>query len=302
MNLRTILLIFFAVAAAALTATFAKGWIADQRAALEAQAPKPEAAPPLPTVDVLVARQDLPTGTFLQPKHLKWQPWPEEAVAVEYLTRKEKTEQDFDGAVVRSRIVAGEPITPSRVAHPGEQGFLAAVLEPDKRAVSVPVDATTGIAGFVFPGDIVDVILTFRTGVKDTESAGGQTRYFSETLLRDVKVLAVDQQVENKDGTAKVAKTATLEVSQKQAEKISLALEIGSLSLSLRSLAHDEGASLPQAQPGAAGEAANEAQHSYTRDIDVYYMLGDPYGLPMPGGHAQGVEVLRGSKAEQVKF
>jgi pilus assembly protein CpaB len=301
MNLRTLLLIVFAVAAAALTATFAKGWIAEQRAAMEAQTPKAEPAAPLPTLDVLVARQDIPTGTFLQPKHLKWQPWPEETVAEEYITREEKTEKDFEGAVVRSRVVAGEPITPARVAHPGEQGFLAAVLEPDKRAVSVPVDATTGIAGFVFPGDIVDVILTFRAGVKDSESTAGQTRFFSETLLRDVRVLAVDQQVENKDGTAKVAKTATLEVSQKQAEKVSLALEIGSLSLSLRSLAREGGNALAHA-PGAAPEATGEPPHSYTRDIDVYYMLGDPYGLPHPGGLGQGVEVLRGSKAEQVKF
>ncbi len=298
MNLRTILLLVFALSVAALTAYFAKNWIANQRVAWENQAPAQEEAQSMPVKEILVADEDLPTGTFVRPDHLKWQQWPEDGINDGYLVKGEATEEDLDGAVVRTHLFAGEPITESRVVHPGERGFLAAVLEVGQRAVSVPVDAISGIAGFVFPGDAVDVILTFRVSVKDESTGENQTRYFSETLLADVRVLAIDQAVENADGSAKVAKTATLEVTPKGAEKIAIALEIGTLSLSLQSLALADEALLPASDD--KGKA--KPKHSYTRDIDVLYMVGKPHGLPGPGGGGQSIEVLHGSVAEQVKF
>lgn len=303
MNLRTVVLLVVAVATAGMTAFYAKNWIAEQRAALLAEnKPAEQNVQKMPTKEVLVAGEDLSTGTFLKPNHLKWQSWPEDSIPKDYITRDEFKKEDFEGAVTRNHLFANEPITEVRVIHPGEQGFLAAVLDPGKRAVSVPVDATSGIAGFVFPGDIVDVILTFRVGVKEEESNAGQTRYFSETLLRKVRVLAIDQQVDTEDGRAKVAKTSTLEVTGKQAEKVALALEMGSLSLSLRSLARDTGeiAALANVENEVDGEG--EVLRSYTRDIDVYYMLGDPLGLPAPGAKGPTVDVIHGSKAEQVSF
>ncbi|MBK8907620.1 MAG: Flp pilus assembly protein CpaB [Rhodospirillales bacterium] len=303
MNFRTIILVVVAIATAGFTAFYAKNWLAAQRAALEADAPPAavsEAA--AATVEVLVAGQDLPTGTFLKSDNLKWQPWPEDSVSDSYITRAEFVEADFEGAVTRNQLFANEPVTPARVVHPGEQGFLAAVLDPGLRAVSVPVDATTGIAGFVFPGDIVDVILTFRVGVKEEENNGGQTRFFSETLLRKVRVLAIDQQVDNEDGMAKVAKTTTLEVSSKQAEKIALALEIGSLSLSLRSLTPEPAVGVGVTTIGTDAEGDGEDLRSYTRDFDIYYMIGDPLGLPVPGAKSKVVDVLHGKTAEQVSF
>lgn len=306
MNLRTVLLLVFALSAAAVTAYFAKNWIANQRAAWENQAPAQAEAPMMPVKEILVADEELATGTFVRPEHLRWQPWPEDGVIDGYLVKGEASEQDFEGAVVRTHMFAGEPITESRVVHPGERGFLAAVLEVGQRAVSVPVDATSGIAGFVFPGDSVDVILTFRTTVKDKGTDENETRFFSETLLPGVRVLAVDQAVENADGSAKVAKTATLEVTPKEAEKIAIALEIGTLSLSLRSLAREQDAVDGTLQPAAYvnGKAESEpkVKHSYTRDLDVLYMIGKPYGLPFPGGDSQTVDVLHGSEAEQVRF
>jgi pilus assembly protein CpaB len=306
MNLRTVLLLVFALSAAAVTAYFAKNWIADQRAAWENQAPAQAEAPMMPVKEILVADEELATGTFVTPEHLRWQSWPEDGVIDGYLVKGEASEQDLEGAVVRTHMFAGEPITESRVVHPGERGFLAAVLEVGQRAVSVPVDATSGIAGFVFPGDLVDVILTFRTTVKDESTDENATRFFSETLLPDIRVLAIDQAVENADGSAKVAKTATLEVTPKEAEKIAIALEIGTLSLSLQSLAQEQDAVDGTLQPAAyvngKAEPEPKAKHSYTRDIDVLYMIGKPYGLPVPGGSAQTVDVLHGSEAEQVKF
>jgi len=239
MNLRTILLAVAALSAAGFTAFFANSWILAERAAMEAERPVVEEQPVSIAVEVLVTKKDLPTGTFLKPEDLKWQAWPEDGISEDFVVRGEGVITDFEGAVARNHLVAGEPITASRVVHPGERGFLAAVLDPTMRAVSVPVDATTGISGFVFPGDWVDLLLTIRMNVKDQETDDAETRYFSETLLTHVRVLAIDQRVENVDGTARVAKTATLEVTPKQAERVAIALEIGTLSLSLHSIVRE---------------------------------------------------------------
>jgi len=249
-----------------------------------------------------VADEDLATGTFVKPEHLKWQQWPEDGVIEGYMIKGEASEQDLDGAVVRTHLYAGEPITKSRVVHPGERGFLAAVLEVGQRAVSVPVDATSGISGLVFPGDSVDVILTFQTTVKNEDTDENLTRYFSETLLHDIRVLAIDQAVENVDGMAKVAKTATLEVEPKQAEKVAVALEIGTLSLSLQSLAREEEPVEGLLRPASLVNGEAKPKRSYTLDLDVLYMVGAPFGLPHPGVAPETVDVLHGSKAEQLKF
>jgi len=302
MNLRTVLLLLFALSAAAVTAYFARNWIASQRASWENQAPAQAEAPTVPVKEILVADEDLATGTFVKPEHLKWQQWPEDGVIEGYMIKGEASEQDLDGAVVRTHLYAGEPITKSRVVHPGERGFLAAVLEVGQRAVSVPVDATSGISGLVFPGDSVDVILTFQTTVKNEDTDENLTRYFSETLLHDIRVLAIDQAVENVDGMAKVAKTATLEVEPKQAEKVAVALEIGTLSLSLQSLAREEEPVEGLLRPASLVNGEAKPKRSYTLDLDVLYMVGAPFGLPHPGVAPETVDVLHGSKAEQLKF
>ncbi len=141
---------------------------------------------------------------------------------------------DFEGTVVRTGVASGEPVTNERVVKSGERGFLAAVLSPGKRAVSVPVTATTGIAGFIFPGDRVDLILTHAI---DKKGEDDRTRRASETVLTDVRVLAVDQQTDDQNGKASIAKTVTIELTPRQAELVSLVMELGRLSLSLRSLA-----------------------------------------------------------------
>lgn len=336
-NVRTLALLAAALGAAGFTAYFANSWILAERAALERRPPVIEEAPMAPVVEVLVADTEIVTGTFLTPEHLRWQPWPEDGLSDEFVVRGEGDEDEtesapeaaFEGAVAREHLVAGEPITAARVVHPGERGFLAAVLEPGLRAVSVPIDATTGISGFVFPGDWIDLILTIRMSVKDPETDEAETRYFSETLLERIRVLAVDQHVENVDGAARVAKTATLEVTTKQAEKVAIALEMGTLSLSLHSLSAEDQVPvetvLPALHPAAASglapasgrgprpitpEGVNGARvgeraakrRSYTLDMDVYYMLGDPRGLPMPGGLGRTVNVLHGSEAKEERF
>ena len=131
------------------------------------------------------------------------------------------------------------PLTRSLVK-PGDRGFLAVVLRPGYRAISVAIDARSGVAGLVFPGDRVDVLMAIKVIQKGEGKDEKITRRASETVLTNVRILAVDQRVDDQTGVAKVAKTATLEVTPKQAEIIMVAGQMGKLSLSLRSLARDD--------------------------------------------------------------
>lgn len=313
MSARNILFLIVAIAIAGGTALYVKTWIGAERARAHVmQAGKPVKA--LASTMVLVAKKAMPAGTFVKPDLIEWRPWPEDGVIEGYIVRQpgasadRDPKDDFEGAVVRNELAAGQPITADRVVSPGDRGFLAAVLEPGYRAVSVPVNATTGIAGFIFPGDWVDVLLTMR--VKgDDESGKAKTRYFSQTLLAGIRVLAIDQTVENVDGKPSPAKTATLQVTPKQAEKVAIALNMGDLSLSLRSLARE-----PNPADGKVAEGGRKNgdvrlplvgephPRSYTLDMDVYNMLGDPrlFGATNSGGSQ--VFVLRGDKAETAKF
>jgi pilus assembly protein CpaB len=227
----------FALAAAIAAGFLAQNWLSSQRAQLEAAlaARTPVVEEADPAVEVLIAAETLPTGTFLKADYIKWVPFPEEAVSDAYFVRETFEEGMLDGAVARASLAAGEPITQAKVVRPGERGFLAAVLKPGTRAVSVPINATTGISGFVFPGDAVDLLLTA------TIKQGQRERRVTETVLSDLRVLAVDQRTNDQEGEPALAKTATLEVLPKQAEVIAVAMEIGRLSLALRSLAVGEG-------------------------------------------------------------
>ncbi len=302
MTLRSILLLVFALVAAGFTAFYARNWIAAERAAFMASIP--DEAPAAPSTFVLVANEDLPAGTFIKPANMKWQAWPEDGLVEEYWMQGEREMKELDGAVVRLLISAGQPITNSRVVHAGDRGFLAAVLNPGMRGVSVPVNATSGIAGFVFPGDWVDLLLTIRRNVKDADSGKTGTRYFSETMLTDVRVLAIDQNIENEKGEVNVAKTATLEVTPKQAEMIAIGLELGSLSLSLHSLAREQDRFARLARDIGADPRETTSTHSYTTDIDVYYMLGHPDGFTINAGKSKKktINVLHGEKADTAKF
>jgi len=233
MNLRTLLLAVAALSLAGLTALFARHWLDTQRTVVAAPA-KPAA----PAVEVLVARDALPAGTFVKPEQLRWLAWPEEGMAQSYVIKGKGDMNAFVGGVVRQFIAPGEPVTSARIVTPGDRGFLAAVLHPGMRAVSVSITAETGISGLVFPGDRVDLILAQSFREKNSETA--QMRRASETVLNDIRVLAIDQNT--KDGNEKpaVGKTVTFEVTQKQAETIAVAAELGKLSLSLRSLATPE--------------------------------------------------------------
>lgn len=204
-------------------------------------APSAEAAAQPTGPRVLVAKRALTAGTIITADALGFQPWPKELVQDAYFIDGEADMNKLLGTVVRYPITAGEPVTQGSLVSPGDRGFLAAALGPGMRAVTVPVSAMTGVAGFIFPGDRVDLVLTQEV---DGEGDGPGLKT-AETVLRNLRVLATDQTTEkttDENGKTVVTefRTVTLEVTPKIAEKVAVAQTIGTLSLALRSIADNQ--------------------------------------------------------------
>jgi pilus assembly protein CpaB len=279
MGLRRIIVLLIALVAAGGSAMYARSWIEGQQAVQAVAAPAPKEQ----VHEVLVADADLPAGSFVKPQHLRWQRWPTDDVPESYVLKGVRSDDEMIGAVVRRRIAIGEPLTDGAVVKPGDRGFLAAVLEPGMRAVSVPVTPTSSNSGLIFPGDRVDLILTQSLVENEKE---GSVRRVSETVLSDIRIIAMGTETKDDPEAGKAnekAKTATFEVTPAQAEKVALLTELGKLSLSLRSLAGPtpEFAALPE-------NAAN-----LTWDRDVSRVLRS-------GRLSSRLLVLRGSNAEDV--
>jgi pilus assembly protein CpaB len=189
---------------------------------------------------VLVAKRALPVGTIITADAIGFQLWPQEMVQDAYFIDGEADMSKLLGTVVRHAVTAGEPVTQGSLVSPGDRGFLAAALGPGMRAVTVQVSAKTGVAGFVFPGDHVDMMLT-----QQVAGEGETALKTTETILRNLRVLATDQSTETEttpDGKTVVRQfgTVTLEVTPRIAEKIQVAETIGTLSLALRSIADNQ--------------------------------------------------------------
>ncbi|MEO5586814.1 MAG: Flp pilus assembly protein CpaB [Novosphingobium sp.] len=197
------------------------------------------AAPVAQGPKVLVAQRALPVGTIITQDSISFQAWPKEMIQDAYFLDGEADITKLLGTVVRNPITAGQPVTQGSLVAPGDRGFLAAALGPGMRAVTITVSSKTGVAGFIFPGDHVDLLLT--QSVSGNGSADLKT---TETILRNLRILATDQATSTEivDGKSVVrdSKTVTLEVTPRIAEKIQVAETIGSLSLSLRSIADNQ--------------------------------------------------------------
>ena len=184
--------------------------------------------------DVLVAATAINLGDSVRGDDLKWQQWPVEGVTPGLITRNARPDAptELSGAVARAPFIAGEPIKEQKLIKISEGGVMAAILPSGMRAISTPIREETAAGGFILPNDRVDVILSHKMRV------GTKEEPVSEAVLRNVRVLAIGQEIENKDGE-KVAtgKTATLELTPRQAEVLALAQSMGEISLSLRSLA-----------------------------------------------------------------
>jgi len=234
MDKRKLMLLLGALVVAIGTALAARSMLAGNAA------PSAEAAQAVPQgPKVLVAQRALPVGTIITQDALSFQAWPKEMVKDAYFLEGEADLNKLLGTVVRFPITAGQPMTQGALVSPGDRGFLAAALGPGMRAVTITVSARTGVAGFVFPGDHVDLMLT-----QTVSGDAGTPLNATETFLRNMRVLATDQSTEQEvvDGktVVKAFGTVTLEVTPKIAEKIAVAEKIGTLSLSLRSIADNQ--------------------------------------------------------------
>ena len=201
---------------------------------------KPEAPPivQMETTDVLIAKSDIGMGTAISSQDLQWQAWPSSTTGDSYITKKDKPGaiEELSGAITRAPFTAGEPIREAKLIRAnGAAGYMAAILPSGMRAVSTEISPETGAGGFILPNDRVDVILSRRP--KESDKKDASIPATSETILTNVRVLAIDQTVEEKNGQrVVVGKTATLEIAPRQAETLTLARQLGTLSLALRSL------------------------------------------------------------------
>ncbi|WP_226017137.1 Flp pilus assembly protein CpaB [Novosphingobium sp. FKTRR1] len=236
---------------------------------------------------VLVAQRALPVGTIISADSVIFQPWPKDLVQDAYFMEGTADMQKLLGTVVRNPITAGQPLTQGSLVAPGDRGFLAAALGAGMRAVTIPVSARTGVAGFVFPGDHIDVVLT-----QSVKSGDGLALKASETILRNLRVLATDQSAESEqvEGKTRVRafSTVTVEVTPKIAEKIAVAQTIGTISLALRSIA-DNASELDQAiASGAVKVPANASKQ------DEEKLLKSAQGKPLDATGASSATFVTG--------
>src|SRR5689334_5844776 len=263
MDVKKLALLVGALVIAVVTAVMAKNMFAGAGAQQAAAAPVVPVGP-----KVLVAKKALPVGTIIDADSFAYQPWPKELMQSAYYIEGDKDgdPKQLLGTVVRYPIAAGQPVTRGSLVGPQDRGFLAAALGPGMRAVTVPVNQTTGVAGFIFPGDHVDMVLTQQVA----GGGDGPPLKVSETIVRNVRVLATDQRITDKDENGKTivrtASNVTFEVTPKIAEKIAVAQSLGHLSLSLRSIA-DNSADLERAV--AAGDVKIPANASPSQEREM---------------------------------
>ncbi len=273
MDAKRLILLLVAGVVVAFAAIMMRTWLSSEG----------EPAPAPSGNHVIVARRDMPLGSFVQVgQDIDWMEVAPEAIKEDYLREGAVRIEDFNGAVVRRPLRAGEPVLQSSLMRAGEGGFMSAVLEPGMRAVSIAVNATSGNAGFISPGDRVDLIVTHR--IRSSSGSASDGVVASETFVRGVRVIAVDQMLDNPENKAILAKTVTVEVTSQQAEKISVASEMGKISMVLRSVAQE------------AIDEKNPVVELYgvTSEGDVS-QSGD-------GGSVSSIRVIRGNEVENIQL
>jgi pilus assembly protein CpaB len=205
--------------------------------------PAPEAPAPVAvnTFEVLVAKKDINIGQTVAAQDMEWLAWPMAATNPLYVRRSDRPDaiEQLAGAIARVPIASGEPLREGKLIKAKGSGYMAAILPSGMRAVSTEISPETGAGGFILPNDRVDVILSRRD--REAERLTGIESQVAETLLSDVRVLAIDQTVEEKNGQkVVVGRTATLELTPRQVETLAMGRLMGTLSLSLRSLADSD--------------------------------------------------------------
>lgn len=282
MNKRILLLLTAALVVAGITAFMARAYLTRSR-------PEPQEMA-AQKIEVLVASSPLGMGHLIASGDLRWQEWPAQGIDPNYIQKAsgESLEGQI-GKVVRYGLTPGEPLTLARVIAPGEHGFLAAILKPGMRAFTVSISRTSGLAGFVFPGDRVDVI--FNHEVKD---GSGILRTVSETILQNIRVIGVDTRTSDIEQKPELGKSVTLEVTPKIAEKLALVSKFGTMTLALRSLTPAEASGKQAISPDNLEPVEGPA--SFTVDSEVSQLL------PPWNPNSNIVTVVRGSSSQTIGY
>lgn len=293
--MKSIILITAAIVVAGITAFVARSLVSTPEIAQTTIVQQMESE-----VQILVSTRDIQTGYFLKKDDLEWQSWPGDNINDNY-TRKESDAtaisqtETFIGSVAKAPLAAGEPILNGRVVKPGARGFMAAVLKPGYRAVSISINSRTGISGFIFPGDSVDILLTHSVTEENTGEEDSTQIQATETVLEDIRVLAIDTQMTNETNTPSIGKIATFEVSPKQAQKIALMTRMGELSLALRSLAVDE-------EGDAIVQTTDVSVPNVTYADEVSRVIAEQNGTGTAATTKQTVKIVRASQSEDLVF
>lgn len=231
-----------------------------------------QVAVPVNATEVLVARRDIPLGEVTKPTDFRWQTWPADAVTPSFITQSSGDDgmKLVTDAIARAPLLEGEPVTSQKLIKPGQGGVLAAILPTGMRAISTKIKEETAAGRLILPNDRVDVILSRRE-----RGVAGQDEAISETLLYNVRVLAIGQSIGAKEGV-KVsegsANTATLELTPRQAETLARANQMGEISLSLRSVADGD-------PKGKGPTAAMNDQRGNTVRVLRYGVSSRAYGV-----------------------
>ena len=231
MNNRGLILIVVAITLSLATIWMVRSWLLSNQTTQVAVTQPQHDGP-----QILVAKNNMPIGHVVTAGDFEFVTWPDDDTHDDYLTKQSNAQTSLIGSVVRHGVIAGEPITNARFVSPGQFGFMAAIISPGMRAVTVAVDRTSGLAGFIFPGDRVDLIVTHQVA-----TIGDQPRFIIETFLQNARVLAVDTKTDDQNGTPELSKTVTIEVTPSIAEGINVVLRMGTISLSLRSITNPDG-------------------------------------------------------------
>jgi len=240
------------------------------------RAPADASLPPtaINTVDVLVAAKDIPVGTNVDATALEWRAWPDSGVSPTYIVRSKRPNgpTELGGTIARGSFFAGEPITEAKLVHT-DRGFMSAILPPGKVAVATTTSASTGAGGFILPNDHVDVIMTRAVVSGQAPGGAAEQKLVPETILTNVRVLAIDQTVMEQNGKqVVVGQTATLELSPQQAEIITVAQRISEkLTLALRSLS-DSQSSGPDASHligGSVAKGVTIVRNGLAREVET---------------------------------
>jgi len=254
MNKARIVVLTIALVAGAVAAYLASG--SDDKPAPVQQAVQ------LPTVDVLVAKNDIGLGQTLKPEDLQWQTWPASAASSSFIRRTDRPDAttQLSRSIARAPFVAGEPIRDQKLVKADGSGFMAAILPSGMRAISTEISPETGAGGFILPNDRVDVILSKRD--KNPDRSGATDVVNSEIILANVRVLAIDQTPKEKDGqNVVVGKTVTLELKPEQAETLARARQSGTLALALRSIADANATDAKPDESSRRGDTVNVVRY-----------------------------------------